>query len=95
MTTEHKNIVDAQLHEPKGAAAAANHEVFVADGVGSGAFELVDSANINSGSATDVKYWQQTGLGAPLGRMRLGQFMGRLRLLGTPQLPQSPYLVHR
>jgi len=38
MSTQHKNIVEADLHEPKGASTAAAGEVFIADGLGSGSF---------------------------------------------------------
>lgn len=39
MTTEHVNITDPYLHEPKGAATATSGEVYVADGAASGAWE--------------------------------------------------------
>ncbi len=35
---EHNAITDPDLHEPKGAAAAANRKIYVADGATSGAF---------------------------------------------------------
>jgi hypothetical protein len=37
-TIEHKNISDAELHEPKGVASALEGTVYVADGDGSGAW---------------------------------------------------------
>lgn len=36
MTTEHKDIVDAQRHEPLGASTAAAGETYISDGNGSG-----------------------------------------------------------
>lgn len=39
MTIEHKNIVDPNQHEPKGAAAANADQMYIADGAGSGAFK--------------------------------------------------------
>lgn len=38
MTVEHKNIADAQRHEPKGASTATPGQVYVADGAGSGSW---------------------------------------------------------
>ena len=38
MTIEHKNITDAERHEPKGASTAANGTVYVSNGAGSGAW---------------------------------------------------------
>lgn len=38
MTIEHRNIPDAQRHEPKGAATATVNQVYVADGSASGAW---------------------------------------------------------
>lgn len=36
MAVEHKNLTGAQLHEPKGVAAAPNGSVYIANGSGSG-----------------------------------------------------------
>ncbi len=42
MTTQHADMTaDADLHEPKGTAAAAANEIFVADGAGSGSFQAL------------------------------------------------------
>ena len=38
MATEHKNITDPNIHEPKGVASAASGEIYIADGVGSGSW---------------------------------------------------------
>lgn len=40
---EHKNIADANLHEPKGVAGASSGTVYVADGLGSGAWTTLAS----------------------------------------------------
>ena len=59
MTTAHSTLTGADLHEPKGAAAAAAGEIFVADGAGSGSFvaanlgaqtEHISIQNANFGS---------------------------------------------
>lgn len=39
MTIEHRNLTGAQLHEPKGCSTAGAGTVYVADGVGSGAWQ--------------------------------------------------------
>ena len=57
MSIEHVAITDPNIHEPKGAAAAAANTAYFADGVGSGAFAKVDSAKIDTTSLT-------TGTGA-------------------------------
>ena len=53
MSTEHKDIVDAQLHEPKGANTAQEGHVYISDGAGSGAWEppeLEGQAAANEGA---------------------------------------------
>lgn len=47
---QHKNIPDAQLHEPKGVVSASANTAYLADGLGSGSWQTpkvsgVDSAN--------------------------------------------------
>lgn len=44
MSIEHKDIVDPDIHEPKGIAAASANRVYVADGAGSGTWDQVDSS---------------------------------------------------
>ena len=39
MPAEHNTITDPELHEPKGVAAASANAVYLADGLGSGAWE--------------------------------------------------------
>lgn len=46
MDIQHKNLPDAQLHEPKGVATAANRQVYVADGAGSGVWQKIKSENL-------------------------------------------------
>ena len=43
---EHKNLPESQLHEPKGVSTAANREVYVANGTGSGAWQKIKSENL-------------------------------------------------
>lgn len=43
MTIEHKNIVDPNIHEPKGAATAAADTVYTADGAGTGTWKARNS----------------------------------------------------
>lgn len=61
MTIEHKNITDPYIHEPKGAAAASNHTVYIADGSGSGAWALVPSESIDT---TDLETTLQSAIDA-------------------------------
>jgi len=46
MTIEHKNIPDAERHEPKGISTAAANTMYIANGLGSGAFRKVASTDI-------------------------------------------------
>jgi len=39
MPIEHVNIVDPEIHEPKGVAAASLNQIYLADGAGSGAWK--------------------------------------------------------
>lgn len=58
MTIEHRNIVDPNQHEPKGAGSAAAGQVYVSDGAGSGAFQLPElqygSINSVEGDAVSI-----------------------------------------
>lgn len=40
MPTQHKNIVEADLHESKGVSTATSGAIFIADGAGSGSFTV-------------------------------------------------------
>jgi hypothetical protein len=41
MTIQHKNIADADLHEPKGVASATANKVYVSNGTGSGTWQAL------------------------------------------------------
>ncbi len=43
---QHKDLPEAQLHEPKGISTAANRQVYVASGSGTGAWAKVKSENL-------------------------------------------------
>ena len=43
---QHKDLPEAQLHEPKGISTAANRQVYVANGSGTGAWAKVKSENL-------------------------------------------------
>ena len=44
----HSTLTGAELHEPKGAAAASANTVYVADGAASGAWAKIDADNIDT-----------------------------------------------
>lgn len=52
MTIEHKNITDAERHEPKGASTAANGTVYISNGAGSGAWSDVLASVKNKNKVT-------------------------------------------
>lgn len=43
---QHKDIPDAQRHEPKGVSVASQYQVYVANGAGSGTWKKVDARDI-------------------------------------------------
>lgn len=52
--TQHKNITEADLHEPKGVSTASVDTVYVADGAGSGAWAQAPYHYIVQDRLTDV-----------------------------------------
>lgn len=44
---QHVNITDPQIHEPKGASTASSGTVYVADGSGSGSWQVLALASLN------------------------------------------------
>jgi len=46
MAIQHKDIPEGQIHEPKGISLAANRQVYVADGSGSGDWAKIKSENL-------------------------------------------------
>ena len=55
MTIQHNLITGNDLHEPKGVAEATSGKVYVANGSGSGAWSLLNTANITAGAVTPTK----------------------------------------
>lgn len=57
--TEHVNLPDSELHEPKGVASATSNQVYVSDGATSGSWsdlEVSFSALIDDVSTSDTVY---------------------------------------
>ena len=50
----HETLTGSDLHEPKGVAASAINKVYVADGAGSGTYQQVAAAQINTSSVKNV-----------------------------------------
>lgn len=44
---EHKDIPDAQLHEPKGVVSATNKQIYIANGASSGSWRRLNSLDID------------------------------------------------
>lgn len=44
---QHVNITDPQIHEPKGASTASSGTVYLANGLGSGAWQVIPVASLN------------------------------------------------
>jgi len=64
MTIEHKDIPNANLHEPKGVSTASVNKVYVADGAGSGTWQKVDVAQINGLTSTIAEINAATDISA-------------------------------
>jgi len=56
MSIQHKNIPDAQLHEPKGINTAAARTTYLANGTGSGTWRKVTDLDIDYSDKTKNKY---------------------------------------
>lgn len=54
MTIQHKNIAEADLHEPKGVSLATSNTVYVANGSGSGTWKKVGPTSLLGISTTGV-----------------------------------------
>lgn len=72
MTVEHKNIVDPDIHEPKGVSTASASNLYVANGSGSGSWRKVKESDLDFTDPTSNKFgWNyrvdtQYTSGAPL-----------------------------
>ena len=58
---EHKNIIDPNIHEPKGASIAVIGTAYVSDGAGSGAWEVVNPPGLDT--ANEGEYFRANGSG--------------------------------
>lgn len=54
MATQHKNIVEADLHEPKGVSTSTAGKVYVANGSGSGTWALPNPKGSNTATSGQV-----------------------------------------
>jgi len=61
MTIQHKNITEADLHEPKGVSLATADTLYVADGAGSGTWEKIAPTSL-AGVTTNGVAGQFVGL---------------------------------
>jgi len=66
MAIHHRLLTGADLHEPKGVAAAASGRVYVANGSGSGTWTKLTAANLDFSAIPNGKYLTVTS-GAPAG----------------------------
>lgn len=59
MTVEHKDIVDAQRHEPKGASTALANTAYLSDGASSGSWRKIKSTDMQglTGDAGAVRHF--------------------------------------
>ena len=54
MTVNHKDLTGVSLHESKGVAAASANTVYVANGSGSGTWQTIATAQVNTSSLKNV-----------------------------------------
>lgn len=56
MSIQHRNIPDAQIHEPKGIISADGSSVYVSTGAGTGQWRRIRESDLDYSSAVDNKY---------------------------------------
>jgi len=56
MVIQHKNIPNAQLHEPKGVNSASTKMVYLADGLGSGEWRVLSEAEFNYATKANNRF---------------------------------------
>jgi hypothetical protein len=56
MAIQHRDIPDAELHEPKGVVTAPSSSTYIANGVGSGTWRKVKESDIDFATAADNKF---------------------------------------
>ena len=59
-TVEHADIIDPQIHEPKGISIAAANTVYVANGSASGSWTKIPRESLEEGSVSSVLYVTHT-----------------------------------
>ena len=60
---QHKDIPEAQLHEPKGVSTAASGKVYVANGSGSGIWEKLKDDSIDTELSSQGSFLESNGVG--------------------------------
>lgn len=63
MAVQHKDIPDAQLHEPKGVSTAATNQTYVANGAGSGSWSEPEPKGASGANSGDVYVANGAGSG--------------------------------
>lgn len=63
-TIEHKDIVDPNVHEPKGASSASTGTVYKSNGAGSGTWSKVKGSELDAESSTAGQVLVSTGAGS-------------------------------
>ena len=81
MPTQHNTITGADLHEPKGIAAAAAEKVYIANGSGSGAFGFMDPKGASS--AAVGKIYSSDGSGSGTFEYPTGKLFAELHITGA------------
>lgn len=84
MTIEHVNITDPNIHEPKGVSTANSEDVYIADGVGSGAWAANYPKGVGLAQAGSVLRANGSGGAAWLRTQGWGQYQDSRRTVGTP-----------
>ena len=88
---QHKDLPDAELHEPKGVAAASANEVYVADGAASGAWSKItadslDATGLNKGATFLADGAGAVGTGVRVWKDLLGDITPKTSGPGAPSL---------
>lgn len=83
---QHRDIPDAQRHEPKGASTAAAGTAYVSDGAGSGTWATADALGSGAAGAGSVLVADGSGGLDFLRYQGWGQYRDSRRTVGTPTL---------
>lgn len=89
MTIQHRNILDPEIHEPKGVAAALSDSVYISNGTGSGSWSKLGVLSLSGIVSNGVSGQMVTVDGSGAFSIKWGTARGFIYFVNIP----SPYTV--